>query len=127
VRLQHRRPGPHDLAALAPGVARRAGGGQAAARRGPAVVRRQRPLAGGLARAVTADDEQALPLAIEQPAEVVVGEAVPGEILVEEPAEGGQARRIDVGEEAAEGRAMGPAKGARRSKKASIVGSALTA
>ncbi len=106
MRPQDRGAGPHDVPALAADVARRAHGCQAAPGGGQIPGGCERTLTGRLAGPVHIKDDEAVALLIQESAHLRSRKAVLGEIGVEEATQGGQAGGVDVGEEAAEGRAM---------------------
>ena len=105
--LEHSCAGTHELATFASEVARRTHPGQATAWLRKLQRSDEGALAGRLACTVTIEDVQAVAGMVKEFAEVVSGKAMLAVVLVKLLTQGLQAGRVDVGQEAAEGGAVG--------------------
>jgi hypothetical protein len=106
VGLEDGGPGSYDLAAFAAALAWRTDRCHAPTRGGEVLVQRQWPLPRHLPGGVDIKEQQLVAVAIEQTAEGVRGEAVQANSVFEQLTQGVEAGRINVGQKAAEGRAV---------------------
>ena len=105
--LEHGGAGAHDLTALASQVTPGTYLSEAPAWLRIVRRRHQCPLPSSLAGAVHIEDEQAVALMVNESTEELSRHAMRAEVVVELLAQRLQARLVDVGQEAAEGGAMG--------------------
>jgi hypothetical protein len=105
--LQHGGAGAHDLAAFAAAIAWSTDLGHATTWGRKLRGSDEGTLTGNLTSGVNIEDEQAVAGAVKKPSQQVLCEAMRAEVVVELLAQGVQAGLINVGQEAAEGGAMG--------------------